>query len=899
MATVTTTTATNPLRYPSATFIDVVASNGYLYALAIPSTANVYQFWRSTDSGASWVFFMDINRTGVAEVGPIHVCSKGWLHWIYRTNESSEDRIYYTRIDGNGVGATHQLMAVYPNGGVAGSIFNGIDFQVVNYGPGGTKQVGVVVAGHNFNSKLGVAFFGIAAPAGGQPALSNGSLTGTRHFLMNTGTGRVGPSVDFEHTGDAKTSANPNVWVTFGRTNIYMCKLSWHGSGWIIPTTPVDVTGAISARDYVPGRWDGNRFLIARYTGSTVLIHERNKANTSTTLRTSPTHPQGVTRSVGLSYNSITGDPRVFAVGTSTNDLYYVDFIRSTGLWGSWTIVTSTDILGGFENFSVRSGSATHSRYDVLTAHSGAPNTIVHQSLALAYPPTTPTWVFDAVPYVNGGAADTAASLLLDWLFSDPDPLDVQGSYALSRQVGVGALEYWRASDNTWQVAEVQNTSATTQLTLTSTQWSTDGAAGGPTDVSHTYRVKVWDSTGVASAYSSGLVLIPSVKVDPVITTPLDGSTYALPGLTVTWTAAEQTAFQVQLLIFGSVLTDSGKVVSSATSYDVPYTLINGFSFSLLVWTWNNEGLKSTQVQSNFSVAFVAPATPTHVATPVPASGWITVQITNPAAAAVVSTGTVTHGNNASVTPGLPASMATGDAMFVLSAIRNSGTGSPNTPTDYTELVKFGNVALYGKIHDGSESAPLCSYTGGVAGADTTAQMIAFRRAGIAVLGSPATQLNASAANIAYPALTVPANGCIVFYLAWKQSVTTTFTTPAGFTEIAELSTATGDDQSLVWGYVIQTTAANISSGTITTTGGVSAISRAIIIATSGVPVVAYNNVYRLPTGAPITEGVRVGQNIAPNGSVNDFRASARKDWSYRVQAYGENGTVGIGAWAP
>ena len=204
--------------------------------------------------------------------------------------------------------------------------------------------------------------------------------------------------------------------------------------------------------------------------------------------------------------------------------------------------------------------------------------------------------------------------------------------------------------------------------------------------------------------------------------------------------------------------------------------------------------------------------------------------------------GTATHASNASVTPGIPASVAAGNLLIVVAAIRNSGTGVPDTPSGYSRLPVFAstdNVQVFAKVAVGGDAAPTITFTGGVANATTSAQMIRIAGAfsdpdDCFVTGQ--SQLNSSAQDIAYPALLVawPAPevaNCFVVYLGWKQDGFTSVATISGATEIAEASTTTGDDQSLVWDYVIQTTATNIREGSFAVTGGASAISRGAVFA--------------------------------------------------------------------
>lgn len=189
-----------------------------------------------------------------------------------------------------------------------------------------------------------------------------------------------------------------------------------------------------------------------------------------------------------------------------------------------------------------------------------------------------------------------------------------------------------------------------------------------------------------------------------------------------------------------------------------------------------------------------------------------------------VGVATAATGNNTSLVPALPAGMVAGDAMLCFASIRNSGTGTPSTPTGWTLLLDLGNARVFGKVHTGSESAPTVAFSGGVANADTLAQIAAWRGVSINPLAAQ-VQLNTSAQNIAYPAASVTAGARLVLYAGWKQDDYTSVTSPG--TEIAEASTTTGDDASQVWAYTIPTApAVSVSAGSFAVTGGAAAISR-------------------------------------------------------------------------
>ena len=204
-----------------------------------------------------------------------------------------------------------------------------------------------------------------------------------------------------------------------------------------------------------------------------------------------------------------------------------------------------------------------------------------------------------------------------------------------------------------------------------------------------------------------------------------------------------------------------------------------------------------------------------------------------------VSAGTVTHGNNASITPGAPAGAANGDALILMAAIRNSGTGTVDLPTGWTAIAESGNFRIMGRYRTGvAADTPTVTFTGGVANADTSAVILAFRNLSIRATGTPLTQLNGSVQDIAYPALKRWNNGGthrytndVVLVAGWKQDDWTSVAALAGFTEAVDASTITGNDQGFVIDYRIDTALTEVTAGSLVVTGGAAAISRSIVVA--------------------------------------------------------------------
>jgi hypothetical protein len=200
-----------------------------------------------------------------------------------------------------------------------------------------------------------------------------------------------------------------------------------------------------------------------------------------------------------------------------------------------------------------------------------------------------------------------------------------------------------------------------------------------------------------------------------------------------------------------------------------------------------------------------------------------------------VSQNSVTHANNASLSPTLPASMVAGDLILLFAAIRGT-SATVDVPAGYTRLAGWHNVALLGKIHTGSESAPTVSFTGGAAGDTTSCAMFAVRNTvsniNNVLVGWSDWASPASSSAVAYPPLLRPKyDGCILFYFVQQAAAWSSLATLSGFSEVLDSASALGNDQSVAGGYVIQTSATAVASSTLAITGGASGVSRALLVA--------------------------------------------------------------------
>lgn len=192
--------------------------------------------------------------------------------------------------------------------------------------------------------------------------------------------------------------------------------------------------------------------------------------------------------------------------------------------------------------------------------------------------------------------------------------------------------------------------------------------------------------------------------------------------------------------------------------------------------------------------------------------------------------GTVQTGNNTSLTPDVSSAIIPGDLVCIVAAIR---TGSPRTPVGWTTLAQSGNVALMARIWQRSDVMPTVTFTGGSAGDDTLARSFALRNvpADITrVVHATAIQSNASAQDIAVPAVTTTINGCLLMNIVFKADDYTSLSRGAYFFG-SSLSSTVGNDASAGVLARFQGTAGTEGAGTVAVTGGANAVSIAIALA--------------------------------------------------------------------
>jgi hypothetical protein len=199
----------------------------------------------------------------------------------------------------------------------------------------------------------------------------------------------------------------------------------------------------------------------------------------------------------------------------------------------------------------------------------------------------------------------------------------------------------------------------------------------------------------------------------------------------------------------------------------------------------------------------------------------------SPSVIAFLSAAAASTGNNTSLTPALPGSLLPGDLMLCLASIRNSGTGTPNTPAGWTKLVDASNMVLFGRRFVTGDTAPTVSFAGGAAGTDTIAQISAFRNAEL-VPNTSATLLNTSAQNITTPAISWPITNAMIVQLAWKQAISTG-DSMAGWGTIGATSASAGSGSTDFWALALGGPPGSLTTNTVVVSGGSAQISRGAV----------------------------------------------------------------------
>lgn len=216
----------------------------------------------------------------------------------------------------------------------------------------------------------------------------------------------------------------------------------------------------------------------------------------------------------------------------------------------------------------------------------------VTQSFTVSHPPTTAGWSPTGGSMLSFG---TRGSVGLEWDFQDTSPTDFQTAYHVIVETSGGAPVF-----NTGKLA---GSTGRARVTIPASLKDTDLR----------WRVMVWDSDDVASAFSANQTFR---VVDPptvAIVAPVGVTTSSGPLIDWTFAASSgrtQTHYRVILKLDGASYLDTNWVASATTQYDLPDpTLLNNRTYQLTVLV-RDSALIENQAGSTFETGYAGATVP-------------------------------------------------------------------------------------------------------------------------------------------------------------------------------------------------------------------------------------------------------------------------------------------------
>lgn len=594
----------------------VKLSDGTLIAMSPESVAANLMFYDSDDDGATWSdTSSDITEADVTSAQVPNFCftvDEDDVLWC--TYENATDHKGYVR------------RGVYSGGAItwdSGYIFNPTLYTSDKMAMVAFKISTDTYVAINANVTSTCQLAVVKRTSGGTYSTSHSLSTWVSNNPVFLG-------IDFHHTGDGLTvdSSTPHLYLyaQLGAYRLVYKRFAYtSGPTWTAGPERAIVSDTSIDQNYGQMFYDGTRIVMMYPNDATdsIQVYERNEADTATTNRSTgiPSTGQSTGR-VTQMFHDIDGNIYLVLSETSANYLAWAKWTRATTTWDtSWTNLESE---GGIDQLYVDVHPLTLSH---IYYSDNADDGYYISSHTFNSAPTAPTWTS-----VSGEVEDVAETLLLDWVFNDPDS-DAQSDYTIRRRKGAAAYAYWNGTS--WQAGEDASTkiaSSVSSKTL-SASWGADG------DDDHYYAIKTWDPSDEVSPWSSELRVIPSAQDNPTITAPTGTVGFTA---TATWTATTQTAYRVVVsdtsstsdMDAGTLDDDSGWVVDAAKTALIEFPT-NSATRYFRVQTKNDEGLISDIDQETLTVSYTAPTEPTLTVSEVEL-GALRITIDNPAGGATV-----------------------------------------------------------------------------------------------------------------------------------------------------------------------------------------------------------------------------------------------------------------------
>jgi hypothetical protein len=612
IATVTGTTA--PTQYASQCKIDrtVRFATDVLWAALLWDSDDTLRFYQSSNSGASWAEDVSARISGIdIASGASLRLDRGkpdgeevlWLTYV--TSSDFKLRLRRGRFGSTPTTVTWSEMTT--SGGIslvvadgAGSVFSdlavcsGIEGVHIFYTGSASKNLYWRYAKHASDSRRKFSL----SP---QVLVQGGSLFNSY------------PSCDVRHSGDDNQFLNGDVYVGYCTTDPEpterhrIVRVPAKGIG---SYDAIGVKQNVLSDDSVQAlscmRFDGDYAVLAAVPAdapTTVVMHEMNGGGSAWRTRNPPAPNAGNLHALALSWDSATKDPYIVVAGATDGFPRYTFYDRSADAWAAWAQINSDVIVGN--SLDARPGSQDTKRIDLMYAVVNSTNRNVrHERIVIGNtPPSAPSWETES------GYIDHTIPTTLALVHFDADG-DAQTAVKLRRSVNGGAIQYytgtaWQAGETSFALAA--DADGVTRIILSA-------ANNGADTESISYTAATSDGT-VFGPYGPALVLVGSTPVNPVITVPANLATVTAGRLSLTWTATEQTAWHARILDAGNAQLHDNLRAEDGTERGpevINYQLEDATVYKVGLRTYNDEGIASAEIISQFTTAWALPPAPTY-----------------------------------------------------------------------------------------------------------------------------------------------------------------------------------------------------------------------------------------------------------------------------------------------
>lgn len=606
--------------------------NGNLWQLfwdGSSTTSTSMSLRYSTDEGATWIgagvasFFGFSGTTSTAL--PRHsffIDLDDYAHAVYR--DRNDGGIYYRRGTPNAGRTAWTWSAATLIQAGSGTAYANPDIVAHREGTGWRAHI-VYSYATSTGPTSNCYYARVDITSGGVISIGSAGAAIGAGYAIN---GVVDPSIDFKHTGDCKTVAGgtPNLYVAWGsnqtgagngiryRKAVYSAgSYTWNAEREIDNTRDNWQAGTTYQCMY-----DGTRVVIAGqladHAGTTwdLVLYERDEADTTTTVRVLASGLATAARYCdgGATFDS---NGNVYFIGrrTDTGAIQRNTWSRSANTLGG--NITTSGVAQAGTQIAVKRGYSASKINWIWPAGSG-PYLITSANAAPNVAPNAPT----ITAPTGATVIDRALTQQFSWTFSDTDPGDHQSAYDIQyRVVGAGS---WTTVSNT-STNQFHNFAGATF------------AAGD-----YEWQVRNYDSLGVVGPYSASSFFTAADKpATPTITAPPNAGTVPAAAQTVTWSAPNQTSYQVRTVAdnagspdTATVYSDTAEVVDAAARSRSVTFPVNGRYEHVQVRV-KYSGLWSDWASNRVLVSYTPPTVPTFTLTANNTAGTLAVAITNPA----------------------------------------------------------------------------------------------------------------------------------------------------------------------------------------------------------------------------------------------------------------------------